>query len=136
MCFVGFTSADQAYDDYFTSKTKILQALDKYGFENYDIAPLLDSAQDPEKMCSFNHLEKKFLSINPPFDFVIQTKKARRKEASVTTSSKVSAATKGDGQSKGKGRPTSPPSSQNPTRARDESFVDELSDVEDDMAEL
>jgi len=66
----GFTSADQAYDDYFTTKEKILQTLDKYGFENNNITPLLDSSRDQDGLCSFNHLEKKFLSVNPPFDFV------------------------------------------------------------------
>eukprot|EP01016_Furgasonia_blochmanni_P007777 TRINITY_DN13119_c0_g1_i4.p1 TRINITY_DN13119_c0_g1~~TRINITY_DN13119_c0_g1_i4.p1 ORF type:complete len:245 (+),score=70.52 TRINITY_DN13119_c0_g1_i4:65-799(+) len=70
--FFGFNSKDavEANGDLLLPKEKILNSLDKYGYEHKNVDHILASAQDGKGLYSFRKIEKKFLKVNINVDFI------------------------------------------------------------------
>lgn len=74
--FFGFNSKDavEANGDLLLPKEKILNSLDKYGYEHKEVDHILASAQDTKGLYSFKKIEKKFLKVNINVDFIEATR--------------------------------------------------------------
>jgi len=69
---LGFRHKDRVErdNDILISKDKIKASLDKYGLELKNPDHLFESAHVGDGLYSFKELERKFISIQPPFKFI------------------------------------------------------------------
>ena len=70
--FTGFNHRDklETNGDIFVSRDKIMNSLDKYGYETKNIEHLFLSAIQGSGLYSYNKLEKKFSNIQPQITFI------------------------------------------------------------------